>query len=150
MYRETCHMRLTALILAVAAIASGPAFGQAQSGAAAAEPPTPRVDCTIETATLCKADGCEASTTLGDLTLPARVLVDQASSVIATVGPDGLPHVTPVHSQAISAAGTVVLQGVEGTAGWMMHGSPSDEMTTLIVASNHSALVAFGSCKPIK
>lgn len=149
MYRETHHMRLSALILATAAIAAGPAFGQAQSDAAA-EPPTPRVDCTIETATLCKADGCEASTTLGNLTLPARVLVDQASSVIATVGPDGLPHVTPVHSQAISAAGTVVLQGVEGTAGWMMHGSPSEEATTFIVASNHTALVAFGSCKPIR
>lgn len=150
MHLETRHMRISALILAAAAISAGPAFGQAQSDAPAAAPSTPRVDCTIETATLCKADGCEASTTLGELTLPARVLVDQASSVIATVGPDGLPHVTPVHSQAISAAGTVVLQGVEGTAGWMMHGSPSEEATTFIVASNHTALVAFGTCTPIR
>lgn len=142
-------MRITALFLTVAAMTAAPAFGQVQPDAAAA-PPTPRVDCTIESARLCKADGCEASTILGELTLPARVLVDQASGVIATVGPDGLPHVTPVQSQAVSAAGTVVLQGVEGPAGWMMHGSPSDEATTFIIASNHTALVAFGSCKPIR
>lgn len=152
MHPETRHMRLSALILAAAAaIAAGPALAQAQpEGAPAAAPSAPRIDCTIETATLCKAGGCEASTTLGELALPARVLVDQASNVIATVGPDGLPHITPVNSQATSAAGTVVLQGVEGTAGWMMHGSPSDETTTFVVASNHTALVAFGRCTPIR
>ncbi len=146
-------MRANVLITtALAAILSAGLF--AGSAAAqtenkdAASPPGPRTDCTFDKATLCKADGCSAAESLGDLPLPARVLVDQANNIIATVAPGGLPHISPIGMQATSTNGTVIAQGVGGAAGWMMHGSPDVEATSFVISSNHTVLVAFGSCKP--
>jgi|GEM_PF-1941776 len=149
-------MRTNVLIATAfaAALAAGPAVAQTETkDAAAAETPAAvpsaaRTDCTIDTASLCKADGCSAADSLGDLPLPARVLVDQANRVIATVSPKGLPHVSPIATEATSSNGTVVIQGVEGAAGWMMHGSPGDDATSFVVSSNDTVLVAFGSCAP--
>ena len=143
-------MRRNALIAVAFAtiLSAGSAAAQTQKQEAAPTPPqTPRSDCTIDKAMVCKAEGCSATEKLGELPLPARVLVDQANNIIATVGPNGLPHVSPIGSQEASINGTVIVQGVEGTAGWMLHGSPSDPMTSFVVSSNHTVLVAFGNCK---
>lgn len=138
----------TALAAVVSAgLSAGSAAAQTDNKAAAT-PPGPRTDCTIDKASLCKADGCSASESLGELSLPARVLVDQANNIIATVAPSGLPHVSPIGLQATTTNGTVIAQGVDGAAGWMMHGSPGDEATSFVISSNESVLVAFGSCKP--
>lgn len=144
-------MRTNVLIAtALAAVLSaGSAAAQTETkDAASAASNSPRTDCTIDKASLCKADGCSAANSLGDLPLPARVLVDQANNIIATVSPSGLPNVSPIGMQATSSNGTVIAQGVDGAAGWMMHGSPGDEATSFVISSNESVLVAFGSCKP--
>lgn len=144
-------MRISApIVITLGMLLAGPVAAQTQNAAPATPLPGPRADCTIDKAMLCKADGCEAATALGDLPLPARVLVDQASNVVATVGPDGLPHVSPIGEQATSAVGTVVLQGVDGAAGWMLHGSPSDTTTSFVISSNHTVLAAFGTCTPLE
>jgi hypothetical protein len=146
-------MRNTALIATVVAtiLSTGSATAQTENKAAEAELiPAPRVDCTIDKATLCKADGCSAADSLGDLPLPACVLVDQANDIIATVAPSGLPHVSRIGSQATSSNNTVVVQGVDGPTGWMMHGSPDDPTTSFVVSSNHTVLVGFGTCKPVE
>lgn len=146
-------MRRNALIATALAtlLSAGSAAAQTQSSDAASPPPdNPRSDCTIDKAMTCKADGCVAAQSLGNLPLPARVLVDQDNEIIATVAPSGLPHVSPIGTQEESATGTIILQGVDGGAGWMMHGSPSDPMTSFVISSNHTVLVAFGSCKPVE
>jgi len=148
-------MRKNALIATafVTILSAGSAAAQTQTqseGAAGAPPPGPRSDCTIDKASLCKSDGCKAAESLGDLPLPARVLVDQANNIIATVAPNGLPHVSPIGRQETSISGTVIAQGVDGAAGWMLHGSPNDTTTSFVVSSNHTVLVAFGNCKPVE
>jgi hypothetical protein len=141
-------MRIPTLIVAaLAAMSAGAAAAQSQDPAGAA--PGPRADCTLDKAMICKADGCNPTSSLGDLPLPARVLVDQITNVIATVGPNGLPHVSEIGVQGTTAGSTVVLQGVDGTAGWMMHGSPADPMTSFVISSNDTVLVSFGNCTPL-
>lgn len=143
------HIALIAFTLA--AMSAGTVTAQSQDSAAGAPlQASPRADCMIETATICKADGCSASESLGNLPLPARMLVDQQNNVIATVGPNGLPHVSEIGVQATTAGTTVVAQGVDGAAGWMLHASPSDPMTSFVISSNHTVIVAFGKCTPLE
>jgi hypothetical protein len=118
--------------------------------AAGTEPLPHPVDCTFTEARLCKAgSGCSAAEALGEVPLPARFLIHFERQIIASVNADGLPHVSTIGVLARSGDG-LILQGVDGATGWTIQGSTSDEMASFTVASDHSVLNAFGTCKAIE
>lgn len=141
--------------LAAAAFAVATGFAQAQETPAA--PPTPGAeqqhvppyDCTLTEAVLCKAgSSCTPAKTLGELTLPARVLLHFEQQVLAGVSADGLPHVSTMSSVARSGD-IVVAQGVDSGTGWMVHTTHNDDEVTFVAASDDFIINAFGTCKPL-
>lgn len=107
-------------------------------------------DCTLTEAVICKAGAtCTPAKTLGELALPARVLVHFEDQVMATVGPNGLPHVSKI-ADLSSSGDIVVAQGVDGGTGWMLHATSNDDEVTFVAASDDFILNAFGTCKPVE
>jgi hypothetical protein len=142
---------MTLVVLALAASLSEPAMAQQPDGTAGAKlaeaEPAP-LDCTMTTSQICKDDSCAKSETFGSLKLPSRLLVHFDRRVIASTSEDGLPHVSSINSFATSEDG-VVLQGVDGSTGWMIHLSRKDPDISFAVASHHTVMTAFGTCKAI-
>jgi hypothetical protein len=125
-----------------------PAAPEAQAAPQAPAVPAP-YDCTLVEAVLCKAGAsCTPSKTLGELPLPARMLVHFERQLLASTGPDGLPHVSTIGSLARSGD-IVVAQGVDGGTGWMVHTTHNDDEVTFVAASDDFIINAFGTCKPL-
>lgn len=139
---------------AVFAVLSGHAQAQdapapAPAAPAAEEANLPPYDCTLKEAVLCKAgSSCTPAKTLGELSLPARVLLNFDQQVLAGVNADGLPHVSSMSSIARSGD-IVVAQGVDSGTGWMVHATANDDEVTFVAASDDFIINAFGTCKPI-
>jgi hypothetical protein len=140
--------RLKIAVLAFACM-TGTALAQeakTETPAPAEALPTP-ADCTLTKAQLCKADGgCAESASLGDLALPARLLVHYAHRVIASTGADGLPHVSTVDTLS-SVGENLTLQGVDGDTGWIIQTSRAEDGISFTVVSHEVVLTAFGTCK---
>jgi hypothetical protein len=143
--------RFTIVALALAcmtgtSLAQGATADTAAPQTAVEALPTP-ADCTLTKAQLCKADGgCVESTSLGDLALPARLLIHYAKRVIASTSADGLPHVSTV--DALSSVGdNLTLQGVDGLTGWIIQTSRAEDGVSFTVVSHEVVLTAFGTCK---
>lgn len=111
-----------------------------------AELPAP-ADCTLTKAQLCKADGgCAESASLGEIALPARILVHYANRVVASTSTDGLPHIST--ADTLSSVGeNLTLQGVDGLTGWMVQTSRVEDGVSFTVVSHEVVLTAFGTCK---
>jgi hypothetical protein len=107
----------------------------------------PPYDCTLTSAVLCKAgSSCTPVNKLGELSLPARVLVHFEKQVIASVSQDGLPHVSTITD--FSRSGDILIMlGIDGGPGWMMHATANDDEATFVAASDDFVVNAFGSCK---
>ncbi len=153
--RNLLKFTFAAVVAAVAL--SGQAFAQ-ETAAPAEPPPAPPAmptmpapyDCTLTEAVLCKAGAtCTPAKTLGELPLPARVLVHFENEIIATVGPNGLPHISKI-ADLSSSGDIVVAQGVDGGTGWMLHATSNDDEVTFVAASDDFILNAFGTCKPVE
>ena len=145
-------LKFTLATVVVAGALSGHALAQDAAAPAAAPPAPPTMpapyDCTLTEAVLCKAGAtCTPSKTLGELPLPARVLVHFENEIIATVGPNGLPHISKI-ADLSSSGDIVVAQGVDGGTGWMLHATSNDDEVTFVAASDDFILNAFGTCKP--
>jgi hypothetical protein len=110
----------------------------------------PPYDCTLASAVLCKAgSSCTPVDKLGELSLPARVLVHFEKQVIASVNQAGLPHVSTITD--FSRSGDIlVMLGIDGGTGWMMHATANDDEATFVAASDDFVVNAFGSCKRIE
>ena len=134
--------------LGFAAALAGTAAAQGEEGAAAVpEMPAP-YDCTLTKAALCKAGAeCTPVDKVGELSLPARLLVDFEEQRLAGVGPDGLPHVSEITDLARSGDILVAL-GVDAGTGWMLHSTANDDEVTFVAASDDFIVNAFGTCKP--
>lgn len=147
-------LKISLATVAVAAALSGQAFAQ-ETAAPAEPPPAPPTmpapyDCTLTEAVICKAGAtCTPAKTLGELPLPARVLVHFEDQVMATVGPNGLPHISKI-ADLSSSGDIVVAQGVDGGTGWMLHATSNDDEVTFVAASDDFILNAFGTCKPVE
>ncbi|MBX3581972.1 MAG: hypothetical protein KF810_08760 [Rhizobiaceae bacterium] len=143
--------------IAVALVLSGQSLAQEAPAtqpppAAMPAPPTMPApyDCTLTEAVICKAGAtCTPAKTLGELPLPARVLVHFEDQVLATVGPNGLPHISKI-ADLSSSGDIVVAQGVDGGTGWMLHATSNDDEVTFVAASDDFILNAFGTCKPVE
>jgi hypothetical protein len=143
--------RFTLAVLALACM-TGPSLAQetktetATPQATAEELPTP-ADCTLTKAQLCKADGgCAESASLGEIALPARILVHYANRVIASTSADGLPHIST--ADTLSSVGeNLTLQGVDGLTGWIVQTSRAEDGVSFTVVSHEVVLTAFGTCK---
>lgn len=129
--------------------------GHARAQEAPAPPPTPAelpapYDCTLKEAVLCKAGAtCTPAKTLGELPLPARVLVHFEQQVLAGTNADGLPHISKISD--LSRSGDIlVAQGVDGGTGWMLHSTANDDEVTFVAASDDFIINAFGTCKPLE
>jgi len=126
--------------------------GYAQAQETPAVPPAeqhlPPYDCTLTEAVLCKAgSSCTPAKTLGELPLPARVLLHFEQQVLAGVSTDGLPHVSTMGS--LSRSGDIIVaQGVDSGTGWMVHSTSNDDEVTFVAASDDFIINAFGTCKP--
>ena len=81
--------------------------------------------------------------------MPARVLVNFEQQVIAGVNADGLPHVSKITDFARSGD-ILVMLGIDGGTGWMMHGTTNDDEVTFVAASDDFVLNAFGACKALE
>jgi len=139
------------LAAAAFAVMSGAALAQeTPAPAAPAEAPhLPPYDCTLTEAVLCKAGAtCTPAKTLGELNLPARVLLHFDQQVLAGVSSDGLPHVSEMSTVARSGD-IVVAQGIDSGTGWMVHATSNDDEVTFVAASDDFIVNAFGTCKPI-
>lgn len=129
--------------------------GYAQAQETPAVPPAEQqhlapYDCTLTEAVLCKAgSSCTPSKTLGELPLPARVLLHFEQQVLAGVSADGLPHVSQIGSLARSGD-IIVAQGVDSGTGWMVHSTANDDEVTFVAASDDFIINAFGTCKPLQ
>ena len=141
------RISVTATVLAVLSC-----YAQAQETPAA--PPAdqqhlPPYDCTLTEAVLCKAgSSCTPAKTLGELPLPARLLLHFEQQVLAGVSADGLPHVSTMSSVARSGD-IVVAQGVDSGTGWMVHSTSNDDEVTFVAASDDFIINAFGTCKAL-
>jgi hypothetical protein len=141
-----------ALLLATGLL--GPAGAQEAASpsadeAAAGQVPAP-YDCTLREVFRCQpGSGCAPAETLGEMSLPARVLVNFEQQVIAGVNSDGLPHVSTITDFARSGD-ILVMLGIDGGTGWMMHGTANDDEVTFVAASDDFVLNAFGACKAIE
>lgn len=125
---------------------------RAQETPAAPETPALPVpyDCTLAEAVLCKAgSSCTPAKTLGELPLPARVLVHFEHQLLATTGPNGLPHVSRISDLARSGD-IIVAHGVDSGTGWMLHATGNDDEVTFVAASDDFIINAFGTCKPLE
>jgi hypothetical protein len=139
--------KISAALAFAAALAGGPAAQAQDAAAAAPEMPGP-YDCTLTKAALCKAGAeCSPVDKVGELALPARLLVDFEAQRLAGVGPDGLPHVSEITDLARSGDILVAL-GVDGGTGWMIHSTANDDEVTFVAASDDFIVNAFGTCKP--
>jgi hypothetical protein len=140
--------RFTIIILALASM-TGTALGQnatPQTPTPAEALPTP-ADCTLTKAQLCKADGgCAESASLGDLALPARLLVHYTNRVVASTSADGLPHISTADTLA-SVGENLTMQGVDGPTGWIIQTSRANDGVSFTVVSHEAVLTAFGTCK---
>jgi hypothetical protein len=139
-------------IVSLAGAQEPPRENQSQSpreNQQAAEPePLPHpFDCTFTEAQLCKAGSdCSATETLGEVPLPARFLIHFEQRTIASVDASGLPHIQAIDVLARSD-NSLILQGIGGATGWTIQASTSDEMASFTVASHHTVLNSFGTCK---
>jgi hypothetical protein len=142
------------LKLSVAATVLAALSGLAQAQETPAAPPpaeqhVPPYDCTLTEAVICKAGAtCTPAKTLGELPLPARVLLHFEQQVLAGVSADGLPHVSTIGNVARSGD-IIVAQGVDSGTGWMVHSTANDDEVTFVAASDDFIVNAFGTCKPI-
>lgn len=138
------------LSFTTAILASLSGYAQAQETPAQTEPDhLPPYDCTLTEAVLCKAGAtCTPAKTLGELPLPARVLLHFQQEVLAGTSVDGLPHISKINSLARSGD-IVVAQGIDGGTGWMVHATHNDDEVTFVAASDDFVINAFGSCKPL-
>ena len=132
------------------ALLSGAALAQETPAAAPAAPQhLAPYNCTLTEAVLCKAGAsCTPAKTLGELNLPARVLLHFEQQVLAGVSADGLPHISKMSSVAQSGD-IVVAQGIDGGTGWMVHATANDDEVTFVAASDDFIINAFGTCKAI-
>lgn len=132
------------------ALLSGVALAEETPAAAPAAPQhLAPYDCTLTEAVLCKAGAsCTPAKTLGELNLPARVLLHFEQQVLAGVSADGLPHISKMSSVAQSGD-IVVGQGIDGGTGWMVHATANDDEVTFVAASDDFIINAFGTCKAI-
>jgi hypothetical protein len=123
-------MRNLLILPVLAACLAAPLAARAQDAPAAPEAPAPLpvpYDCTLSEAVLCKAGAsCTPAKTLGELSLPARVLVHFEHQLIATTGPDGLPHISKISDLARSGD-IIVAQGLDSGTGWMLHATGNDD-----------------------
>ncbi|WP_119389216.1 hypothetical protein [Taklimakanibacter lacteus] len=141
--------RFTIAVLALACM-TGAAFAQE----ATTDKATPQVealptpaDCTLTKAQLCKADGgCAESKSLGELALPAKLLIHYTDKVIASVSAGGLPHVSTIDTLS-STGENLTLQGVDGATGWVIQTSRAEDGVSFTVVSHEVVLTAFGTCK---
>ncbi len=129
--------------------------GMAQAQETPKPPPGPEplpapYDCTLKEAVLCKAGAtCTPAKTLGELPLPARVLVHFEEQVLATTSAGGLPHISKISD--LSRSGDIlVAQGVDAGTGWMLHSTANDDEVTFVAASDDFVINAFGTCKPLE
>lgn len=141
------------LSLAAAGFAMLSGVALAQEAAAPAVPAEAQhlapYDCTLTEAVLCKAGAsCTPAKTLGELNLPARVLLHFDQEVLAGVSGDGLPHVSKM-SSIVRSGDIVVAQGVDSGTGWMVHATANDDEVTFVAASDDFIINAFGTCKAI-
>jgi hypothetical protein len=143
-------LKLSIVAGCLAALSAGQALAQEATPVAPADPNAmpPPYDCTLAEAVLCKAGAtCTPAKTLGDLPLPARVLVHFEEQVIATTAPNGLPHISKIAD--LSRSGDIIVaQGVDGGTGWQLHVTANDDEATFVAASDDFVINAFGTCKP--
>ena len=139
----------SSIAMAVFTALAGYAQAQETPAAPPAEQHLPPDDCTLTEAVLCKAgSSCTPAKTLGELPLPARVLLHFEQQVLAGVSADGLPHVSTMGS--LSRSGDIVVaQGVDSGTGWMVHSTSNDDDVTFVAASDDFIINAFGTCKPL-
>ena len=144
-------LKLSIMAGCLAALSVGQALAQEAAPAANRLDPNampPPYDCTLAEAVLCKAGAtCTPTKTLGDLPLPARVLVHFEEQVIATTAADGLPHISKI-SDLSRSGDIIVAQGVDGGTGWQLHVTANDDEATFVAASDDFVISAFGTCKP--
>ncbi|MGE0213439.1 MAG: hypothetical protein AB7S41_17250 [Parvibaculaceae bacterium] len=107
-------------------------------------------DCSFTKAMVCKADAaCEEAKAVGDIPLPARVLVHYQKKVIAATSSEGIPHVSSIDSLATSGD-NLTLQGVDGGAGWVLQTSRTEDGATFTAVTHESVLLSFGTCKTLE
>jgi hypothetical protein len=144
-------MRLSAVLASLLAIGLvQPAFSQTPPTppAAAAQdqaPPAPLL-CTVTTANICAGQGCTKAEALGDLKLPAKLLIHPEHRVLASTSADGFPHISQIMSLAATGKDHV-LQGVDHATGWMIHLDEAGTKMTIAISSNEKVLTGAGSCK---
>jgi hypothetical protein len=140
-------MRIRALLMSAAFVAgAGAALAQG------APPPAPEAEaafdplfCTVTSANLCTGDACAKTETFGELKLPTKLLIHFDRKIIASSSDDGFPHVSPIGTLAAAGEG-LILQGIDGASGWMIHLSRSDPKMTFAIASSTATLTGAGNC----
>ena len=118
---------------------------QAQSQQQALEAPAP-LFCTITAAHSCTGAACTKTESFGELKLPAKLLIQFDSRVIASTSNDGFPHISQIASFA-KTGNDYVLQGVDHASGWMIHLDEGGAKMSFALTTNAIALIATGSCK---
>jgi hypothetical protein len=111
----------------------------------ALQPPAP-LFCTITAANSCTGATCTKSETFGELKLPAKLLIQFDSRVIASTSSDGFPHISQIASFA-KTGNDYILQGVDHASGWMIHLDEGGTKMSFALTTNAIALIATGSCK---
>jgi hypothetical protein len=118
---------------------------QTQQQQPALQPPAP-LFCTMTTAHSCTGATCTKSESFGDLKLPAKLLIQFDSRVIASTSNDGFPHISQIASFA-KTGNDYVLQGVDHASGWMIHLDEGGARMSFALTTNAVALIGTGSCK---
>jgi hypothetical protein len=133
------------LIVCLAHPAVSQTTPQAQPQQQALEAPAP-LFCTITAANSCTGATCTKSETFGELKLPAKLLIQFDSRVIASTSSDGFPHISQIASFA-KTGNDYILQGVDHASGWMIHLDEGGTKMSFALTTNAIALIATGSCK---
>lgn len=118
---------------------------QPQQPAAAPETPLP-LFCTLTSAHSCTGQACVRVEALGDLKLPAKMLIHFENRMVASTSSEGFPHISQIASLA-STAGDHVLQGVDHAVGWMIHLDEAGSKMTIAMTSNEKILTGAGTCR---
>ena len=109
------------------------------------QPPAP-LFCTINAAHSCTGASCTKSEAFGDLKLPAKLLIQFDSRVIASTSTDGFPHISQIASFA-KTGNDYVLQGVDHASGWMIHLDEGGTKMSFALTTNAVGLIGTPRCK---
>lgn len=129
-------------------LAQTPPASSAQAAPASIteEKPHQPLFCTVTTAHSCTGATCTKADTLGDMKLPAKLLVHFESMVVAGTNADGFPHVSQIATFAKTGADHV-LQGVDHGIGWTIQIDEAGSKLSLAFTSRNTILTGTGTCR---